>query len=165
MFKKPSRLTNINISVKEQLENNNTCEENKSTFVKNQSKIVCEENKIAHQSTPSIQVKKNFADLPPLQGTPRIGDKIGYKILELSFDYTPEISDYKEAEVLSFDNEANIAKLYLAEDCIKPKKEEDESFFRKFELPLSDDEGEEAEKSDPRLVEVEWKDVITPVLI
>ncbi len=48
--------------------------------------------------TPDVPAV-DFSKVPLLSGTPRAGDKIAYKILEMSADYTPEISNYK----VSFD--------------------------------------------------------------
>ncbi|KAH3737958.1 hypothetical protein DPMN_044556, partial [Dreissena polymorpha] len=41
----------------------------------------------------------NFYKLPPLVGIPSVGDKIVYKILEISASCTPEVSDFKVAIV------------------------------------------------------------------
>eukprot|EP00794_Sanderia_malayensis_P008117 gene8117-8986_t len=110
----------------------------------------------------NANVKKEYSKCLPLYGTPMPGDKIAYKILELSFDYTPVVSNYKEAEVLSFDDKKSIAKLCLSEESL-PKQHEDAS-LRKFELPLDEDE-DGSNEEDAKLVEVDWKVVIDPVLL
>ncbi|XP_069123884.1 coilin-like [Argopecten irradians] len=54
---------------------------------------------------------QDYTKFPPLQGTPREGDKIAYKVLELSDSYTPEISRYKEGVVLSFNHTTHVVEI------------------------------------------------------
>ncbi|XP_021374419.1 coilin-like [Mizuhopecten yessoensis] len=54
---------------------------------------------------------QDYTKFPPLQGTPRQGDKIAYKVLELSDSYTPEVSNYKEGVVLNFYHDAQLVEI------------------------------------------------------
>ncbi|ORX96737.1 hypothetical protein K493DRAFT_314373 [Basidiobolus meristosporus CBS 931.73] len=84
---------------------------------------------------------RNYSIMEPLL-SPRAGDLIAYKILEMTASYTPEISDYKEATVLSFDHSSNSITLKLTPDALQVNQGEwDGISARKFELqPESDDE-------------------------
>lgn len=44
---------------------------------------------------PEVKPPPDYASFPSLEGAPRVGDKIAFKTLELSLDYTPQVSDYK----------------------------------------------------------------------
>ncbi|XP_060063353.1 coilin-like [Ylistrum balloti] len=78
---------------------------------------------------PQIQ---DYTKFPPLQGTPRQGDKIAYKILELSDSYTPEVSKYKEGVVLNFDHNSQLIE-------IETKPESDSRLQGKFDLNCDED--------------------------
>ncbi|XP_029456559.1 coilin [Rhinatrema bivittatum] len=47
-------------------------------------------------------LKKDYSILPLLAAPPQIGEKIAFKLLELTENYTPEVSDYKEGKILSY---------------------------------------------------------------
>lgn len=47
-------------------------------------------------------VPLDYSKYPDLIGPPRPGDRLAYKVIELSETYTPEVSDYKEAIVVSY---------------------------------------------------------------
>ncbi|KAI7880641.1 hypothetical protein K492DRAFT_237154 [Lichtheimia hyalospora FSU 10163] len=57
-------------------------------------------------------IQRNYEELPKLEfsgsSIPAVGDLIAFKLLSMTEAYTPEISDWKEAKVLSLDNEARI---------------------------------------------------------
>ncbi|KAI8487351.1 hypothetical protein Bbelb_348200 [Branchiostoma belcheri] len=53
---------------------------------------------------------------PPLHGPPRVGDRIAYKILEMSANYCPEISSYKEAVVTGYDPSSGDLQLDMVYD-------------------------------------------------
>ncbi|KAJ3048532.1 hypothetical protein HK097_010448 [Rhizophlyctis rosea] len=83
--------------------------------------------------------------MPSLVGDPVAGSTIAFKTLELSADYTPEVSDYKEAQVLAYDALTKRVTLkHLAPPPSKPTPEEmyneDGEFLgRKFDLPPDDE--------------------------
>ena len=43
--------------------------------------------------------------LPLLAAAPQVGEKIAFKLLELTSDYSPDVSDYKEGKILSHNPE------------------------------------------------------------
>lgn len=47
--------------------------------------------------------KRDYSALPLLAAPPQIGQKIAFKLLELSENYTPEVSAYKEGKIVNFD--------------------------------------------------------------
>ncbi|CAO2644784.1 Coil [Lemmus lemmus] len=49
--------------------------------------------------------KKDYSLLPLLAAAPQVGEKIAFKLLELTSDYSPDVSDYKEGKILSHDPE------------------------------------------------------------
>ncbi|ESP01455.1 hypothetical protein LOTGIDRAFT_157640 [Lottia gigantea] len=117
----------------------------KTPSVKNLSKVEVE-------TFIAIPVK-DYNIYPILSGPPRKGDQIAYKILELSEDYNPVISAYKEAEVLSYESDSNILYIKLSEP-LRVKEE-----LGKFDMPV--------DKADENLdqIEVNWKEMIEPRLL
>ncbi|KAM9780254.1 coilin [Neosynchiropus ocellatus] len=47
--------------------------------------------------------KPDYSVMPLLAAPPPVGQKIAFKLLELTENYSPEVSDYKEGKVVSFD--------------------------------------------------------------
>ncbi|KAM9745780.1 coilin [Menidia menidia] len=47
--------------------------------------------------------KQDYSSMPLLAAPPQVGRKIAFKILELTDNYTPEVSEYKEGRIVSFD--------------------------------------------------------------
>ena len=45
--------------------------------------------------------KKDYSQLPLLAAVPQVGQKIVFKLLELTSDYFSDVSDYKEGKILS----------------------------------------------------------------
>ncbi|XP_049601716.1 coilin [Syngnathus scovelli] len=50
------------------------------------------------ESTP-----KDYSAMPLLAAPPQVGQKIAFKLLELTENYTPEVSEYKEGMIMSLD--------------------------------------------------------------
>ena len=101
--------------------------------------------------------KDKYDALAPLQGAPRVGDRIAFKVLEMSLSYTPEISDYKEAAVQEVDKKG-IVTLLLA-DQSKSRKMGDGTLTRKFELES------DSEHEDNDTLEIHWKQLIDSKLV
>ncbi|XP_076074374.1 uncharacterized protein LOC143045633 [Mytilus galloprovincialis] len=61
-------------------------------------------NEYPEKETSAIYeaVPLDYSKFPDLIGPPRPGDRLAYKVIELSETYTPEVSDYKEAIVVSY---------------------------------------------------------------
>uniref|UniRef100_A0A3Q3IEC1 Uncharacterized protein n=1 Tax=Monopterus albus TaxID=43700 RepID=A0A3Q3IEC1_MONAL len=47
--------------------------------------------------------KPDYSSMPLLAAPPQVGQKIAFKLLELTENYTPEVSEYKEGKIVSFD--------------------------------------------------------------
>ncbi|XP_034450186.1 coilin [Hippoglossus hippoglossus] len=47
--------------------------------------------------------KQDYSSLPLLAAPPQVGQRIAFKLLELGENYAPEISEYKEGKIVSFD--------------------------------------------------------------
>ncbi|KAM6904747.1 coilin [Xenentodon cancila] len=47
--------------------------------------------------------KQDYSSMPLLAAPPQVGQKIAFKLLELTENYTPEISEYKEGKIVNFD--------------------------------------------------------------
>ncbi|XP_036944216.1 coilin [Acanthopagrus latus] len=55
------------------------------------------------QNAAGSAPKKNYSSMPLLAAPPQVGQTIAFKLLELTENYTPEVSDYKEGKIVSFD--------------------------------------------------------------
>lgn len=117
-----SRLTNVSVVLQ------NTV--NKDP--KNQSENM-EEKTAIYEAVP---LDKNYSRFPALVGPPRVGDRLAYKVIELSETYTPEVSDYKEAIVRDYNIITKTVELEnLQENSTLKRRPEG-----KFEVDLEDDE-------------------------
>ncbi|XP_044037993.1 coilin [Siniperca chuatsi] len=47
--------------------------------------------------------KQDYSSMPLLAAPPQVGQKIAFKLLELTENYTPEVSEYREGKIVSFD--------------------------------------------------------------
>ncbi|XP_005747351.1 coilin [Pundamilia nyererei] len=47
--------------------------------------------------------KQDYNSMPLLAAPPQVGQRIAFKLLELTENYTPEVSEYKEGKIVSFD--------------------------------------------------------------
>nr|XP_054762954.1 coilin-like [Lytechinus pictus] len=106
---------------------------------------------------------KDYSSYPPLVGPPRAGDTIAYKILELSGLYTPEVSDYKEGEVINYNHSNSMIELRLGDVAMAVEPNRDGG---KFEMESEDIDEEPAESlPQNRLVLVTLPSLIDPKLI
>ncbi|PWA30371.1 hypothetical protein CCH79_00015753 [Gambusia affinis] len=48
-------------------------------------------------------VPKDYSSMPLLAAPPQVGQRIAFKLLELTENYTPEVSEYKEGKIINFD--------------------------------------------------------------
>ena len=99
---------------------------------------------------------RNYESYPELQGPPRAGDNIAFKILEMSLSYTPEISDYKEAFVQGVDQNGKLS-LLLSEHS-RQRKIGDGCWVGKFKLDSDEEDVED-------ILEVYWSELIKPKLL
>jgi len=106
------------------------------------------------------QSVENYESLPFLSWPPRIGDVIAFKQLEMSSDYSPEISSYKEAEVLKVCSGHNRS---LEVKQLWPPKAKPLNPSRKFEIIFDSDE--EQENITDSVFDVSWISIFEPRLI
>ncbi|XP_050394307.1 coilin [Patella vulgata] len=102
---------------------------------------------------------KDYNTFPVLHDPPRAGDKIAYKILELSETYSPEVSAYKEAGVVSYDNATKMINLHLIGQ-IKTKTEPG-----KFDIPDETEQTDSESKLQEYNIELNWNELIEPKLM
>ncbi|KAF4092297.1 hypothetical protein AMELA_G00019280 [Ameiurus melas] len=65
------------------------------------------------QNPPEPSPKRDYSTLPLLAAPPAVGQKIVFKLLELTENYTPEVSDYKEGKIIGFNHSTNMIELEL----------------------------------------------------
>uniref|UniRef100_A0AAY4AU73 Coilin n=1 Tax=Denticeps clupeoides TaxID=299321 RepID=A0AAY4AU73_9TELE len=85
--------------------NGNELQHNQSDILTNQSLVL--------QNPPEPLPSRDYSALPLLAAPPPVGQKIAFKLLELTENYTPEVSDYKEASVTGFNMSTNMIALEL----------------------------------------------------
>ncbi|KAJ1129718.1 hypothetical protein NDU88_008084 [Pleurodeles waltl] len=51
---------------------------------------------------PPETPKRDYSTMPLLAAPPPVGQKIAFKLLELTENYTPEVSEYKEGKVINY---------------------------------------------------------------
>ncbi|KAF7644516.1 hypothetical protein LDENG_00220900 [Lucifuga dentata] len=110
------------------------------------------------ESTP----KQDYSSMPLLAAPPQVGQKIAFKLLELSENYTPEVSEYKEGKILSFDpttKQIEVEVLNASEAPVEPGK---------FDLVYQNPDGTERVEyavSRGTLVTESWDSLLLPRLI
>ncbi|TRY59599.1 hypothetical protein DNTS_003882 [Danionella cerebrum] len=65
------------------------------------------------QNPTELAPKRDYSALPLLAAPPAVGQKIAFKLLELTENYTPEVSDYKEGKILGFNSLTKVIELEL----------------------------------------------------
>ncbi|KAK3586141.1 hypothetical protein CHS0354_033266 [Potamilus streckersoni] len=125
--------------------------------------IVEEENEDGDAGNlTAVPVGLDISGCPQLHGPPRVGDMIAYKILEMSSNYTPEISSYKRAEVLNYDPTTGMVTLHNLDQS------QEERPIGKFDLVLHEDDSDcgltnVLDSEDE--VQISWSSVIEPRLL
>ncbi|CAH1277770.1 COIL [Branchiostoma lanceolatum] len=104
-------------------------------------------------------VPKDYDALPPLHGPPRAGDRIAYKILEMSASYCPEISSYKEAVVTGYDPTSGDLEVEMVYDITAYMKQNQPG---RFEMDM--DVGGQEDKPDNK-VTVAVSALVEPKLV
>eukprot|EP01134_Creolimax_fragrantissima_P003984 CFRG3984T1 len=78
------------------------------------------------------RVRVNYDSLSLLEGTPRKGDLLVFKMMEMDDNYCPRLSKFKEGKVLAYDPNTTMVTIELAQhsrnDTTKPVREEVASF-------------------------------------
>ncbi|XP_063265392.1 coilin [Prinia subflava] len=113
---------------------------------------------------PMESPKRDYSVLPLLAAPPQVGERIAFKRLELTDNYSPEVSDYKEAKIIGWNAEKKQIELeILSTSAAQFAKEPG-----KFDLVYQSADGEElieyAVPQDTRITE-SWDALIEPRLI
>nr|XP_033945902.1 coilin [Pseudochaenichthys georgianus] len=106
--------------------------------------------------------KRDYSTLPLLAAPPQPGQKIAFKLLELTENYTPEVSGYKEGKLVSFDpttKQIELELLYTYQAPVEPGK---------FDLVYQNADGSESVEyavSRGSQVTERWDSLLEPRLI
>ncbi|XP_021561585.1 coilin [Carlito syrichta] len=106
--------------------------------------------------------KKDYSLLPKLAAPPQIGEKIAFKLLELTSDYSPDVSDYKEGKILSHNPETEQVDIEILSSLPALKEP------GKFDLVYHNENGTEVVEyavTQERRITTSWKELIDPRLI
>ncbi|GAB1602417.1 hypothetical protein Ahia01_000521000 [Argonauta hians] len=101
----------------------------------------CSKNKQLGNKNPTSfntsLLKPKYEDFALLNGSPRVGDKIAFKRLEIGVDYSPIISDFQEATVLLFEEQTKMITLnfHLSQESREAKR-----IDGKFEVYFEDED-------------------------
>ncbi|XP_041077119.1 coilin-like [Polyodon spathula] len=107
--------------------------------------------------------KKDYSSCPLLAAPPQMGQKIAFKLLELTENYTPEVSEYKEGKIIHYIPNTNQVELeILSSDavCKEPGK-----FDLVYHTPDGAREIEYAVPRGSNRVTERWDSLIEPRLI
>ncbi|XP_053577284.1 LOW QUALITY PROTEIN: coilin [Bombina bombina] len=119
-------------------------------------------NKSVIIENPPVIPEKDYSTLPLLAAPPQVGKLIAFKLLELTENYTPEVSDYKEGKILSFDpfTKQLDVEIYSNESVLK----EPGKFDLVYEMAGGRNIVEYAVQQDRRITQ-RWDSLIEPRLI
>uniref|UniRef100_A0A8D2ATU1 Coilin n=1 Tax=Sciurus vulgaris TaxID=55149 RepID=A0A8D2ATU1_SCIVU len=106
--------------------------------------------------------KKDYNLLPLLAAAPQVREKIAFKLLELTSDYSPDVSDYKEGKILSHNPETQQVDIEILSSLPALKEP------GKFDLVYHNENGTEVVEyavTQERRITVFWRELIDPRLI
>ncbi|CAK7290990.1 COIL [Vulpes lagopus] len=106
--------------------------------------------------------KKDYSLLPLLAAAPQVGEKIAFKLLELTSDYSPDVSDYKEGKILSHNPETQQVDIEILSSLPAMKEP------GKFDLVYHNENGTEIVEyavTQEKRITVFWRELIDPRLI
>ncbi|KAK3829414.1 MAG: hypothetical protein J3Q66DRAFT_325224 [Benniella sp.] len=109
-------------------------------------------------SAVDVSPPPNYEELAKLDGHPRVGDVVAYKLLEIGSSYMPMISDFKEATVISF-SEADLEAQVLLNPRFRKVIEMDlegRPILGKFDIYDEDT----IERTQQGIAIVSWKDLV-----
>ncbi|XP_074552790.1 coilin [Halichoeres trimaculatus] len=104
----------------------------------------------------------DYSSMPLLAAPPLVGQKIAFKLLELTENYTPEVSEYKEGKIVSFDPTTKQVELELLRASHAPVEP------GKFDLVYQNEDGSERVEyavSRGSKVTERWDSLLEPRLI
>ncbi|XP_047427878.1 coilin [Mugil cephalus] len=114
------------------------------------------------QNKPESAPKPDYSSMPLLAAPPQVGQKIAFKLLELTENYTPEVSEYKEGKMMSFDPTTKQIEIELLNACQAPVEP------GKFDLVYQNPDGSESVEytvSRGSWVTERWESLLEPRLI
>ncbi|XP_011834623.1 PREDICTED: coilin isoform X1 [Mandrillus leucophaeus] len=140
-----------------------SCVVNRSTDNQRQQQL----NDVVTNSSTIIQnpvetQKKDYSLLPLLAAAPQVGEKIAFKLLELTSSYSPDVSDYKEGRILSHNPETQQVDIEILSSL--PALREP----GKFDLVYHNENGTEVVEyavTQESKITVFWRELIDPRLI
>ncbi|XP_041813468.1 coilin [Chelmon rostratus] len=106
--------------------------------------------------------KQDYSSMPLLAAPPQVGQKIAFKLLELTESYTPEVSEYKEGRIVSFDHATKQIELelqHVSQAPVEPGK-----FDLVYQNPDGSERVEYAVSRGSRVTE-RWDSLLEPRLI
>ncbi|KAL2101496.1 hypothetical protein ACEWY4_003257 [Coilia grayii] len=114
------------------------------------------------QNPPEPAPTRDYNTCPLLAAPPAVGQKIAFKLLELTENYSPEVSDYKEGKITGFNVTTNMVELQLLS---RPKvPTEPGKFDLVYENPDGSEVVEYAVTQGSQLTE-RWDTLLEPRLI
>ncbi|XP_067859886.1 coilin [Heptranchias perlo] len=120
-------------------------------------------DKPAIVENPPDVPKRDYSKFPLLAAPPQVGERIAFKVLELSDNYTPELSDYKEGRIMNYN--PSTQEVELSVDSISTESSKEPG---KFDLIYQTENGEElveyAVTRKPQVTE-SWNSLVEPRLI
>ena len=125
---------------------------NKSIVMQAEESVSCNES-----NTENVSRTLNVSKMIPFEGLPSVGDRIAFKVFEMSENYTPTMSDFKFGEVKDSSSQTNTVRIKLDIHCINTKKSKD----GKFEMPEYDVSNSEKDTECDEKV-FQWKDLYEP---
>ncbi|XP_029292581.1 coilin [Cottoperca gobio] len=106
--------------------------------------------------------RRDYSSMPLLAAPPQLGQLIAFKLLELTENYTPEVSEYKEGKIVSFDPTTKQIELELLNSFQAPVEP------GKFDLVYQNADGSESVEyavSRGSQVTERWDSLLEPRLI
>ena len=125
---------------------------NKSIVIQTEESVSCNESK-----TENASRTLNVSKMVPFSGLPSVGDRIAFKVFEMSENYTPTMSDFKFGEIKESSSQKNTVRIKLDGHCINTNKPKD----GKFEMPEYDSLNPEKD-TEPGEKVFHWNDIYEP---
>uniref|UniRef100_UPI00398E619D coilin isoform X1 n=1 Tax=Pristiophorus japonicus TaxID=55135 RepID=UPI00398E619D len=127
-----------------------------------ESKQTVTNKNVTVEKAPAVP-QRDYSKLPLLAAPPQVGERIAFKVLELSESYTPELSDYKEGRIMSYN--PSTQQVGLSVDSVSTESSKEPG---KFDLIYQTENGEDmVEYAVTREAQVteSWSSLVEPRLI
>ena len=105
--------------------------------------------------TESSKTQQNVSEMASFLGLPSVGDRIAFKLFEMSENYTPCMSEYKFGEVKESCSQKNKVRIKIDSNCISKPKE------GKFEMPEYDSSEQTADTQGSEMM-FHWNEIYEP---